>query len=96
MTVMSSQQGLLSLICLGSNWLILGYANTIDSKGFKGGTRGAPIMPRDAVSWTAHVGTVGTNGNRLHFSAYGAVFALLLSIKLNMHYPNLIALENLF
>ena len=32
------------------------------SEGFKGGTRGSPIMPRDAVSQTAHVGTVGTNG----------------------------------
>ena len=30
--------------------------------GFKGGTRGSPIMPRDAVSRTANVGTVGTNG----------------------------------
>ena len=29
--------------------------STIDSEGFKGGTRGAPIMPRDAVSRTAHV-----------------------------------------
>ena len=28
---------------------------TIDSEGFKGGTQGAPIMPRDAVSRTAHV-----------------------------------------
>ena len=36
--------------------------STIDSEGFKGGTRGAPIMPRDAVSRTANVGTVGTNG----------------------------------
>ena len=35
----------------------------IDSGGFKGGTRGAPIMPRDTVSRTANVGTVGTNGN---------------------------------
>ena len=34
----------------------------IVSEGFKGGTRGAPIVPRDAVSQTAHVGTVGTNG----------------------------------
>ena len=33
--------------------------NTIVSEGFKGGTRGAPIMPRDAVSRTANVGTVG-------------------------------------
>ena len=33
------------------------YQSTIDSEGFKGGTRGAPIMPRDAVSRTAHVGT---------------------------------------
>ena len=29
--------------------------STIVSEGFKGGTRGAPIMPRDAVSRTAHV-----------------------------------------
>ena len=27
-----------------------------------GGTRGSPIMPRDAVSRTANVGTVGKNG----------------------------------
>ena len=40
------------------------YESTIDSEGFKGGTRGAPIMPRDAVSRTAHVGTVGKNGLR--------------------------------
>ena len=33
--------------------------STIVSEGFKGGTRGAPIMPRDAVSRTANVGTVG-------------------------------------
>ena len=31
--------------------------STIVSEGFKGGTRGSPIMPRDAVSRTAHVGT---------------------------------------
>ena len=31
--------------------------STIDSEGFKGGTRGAPIMPRDAVSRTTNVGT---------------------------------------
>ena len=37
--------------------------STIVSEGFKGGTRGAPIMPRDAVSRTANVGTVGTNGH---------------------------------
>ena len=36
--------------------------STIDSEGFKGGTRGAPIRPRDAVSRTANVGTVGKNG----------------------------------
>ena len=33
--------------------------NTIDSEGFKGGTRGAPIMPRDAVSRTANVERTG-------------------------------------
>ena len=32
--------------------------STIVSEGFKGGTRGAPIMPRDAVSRTANVGTL--------------------------------------
>ena len=36
--------------------------STIDSEGFKGGTRGSPIMPRDAVSRTANVGMVGKNG----------------------------------
>ena len=37
--------------------------STIDSEGFKGGTRGAPIMPRDAVSRTANVeGPFGING----------------------------------
>ena len=40
--------------------------STIVSDGFKGGTRGAPIMPRDAVSRTANVGTVGTNGLNTH------------------------------
>ena len=29
--------------------------STIVSEGFKGGTRGAPIMPRDAVSQTANL-----------------------------------------
>ena len=29
--------------------------STIVSEGFKGGTRGAPLMPRDAVSRTANV-----------------------------------------
>ena len=38
--------------------------------GSSGGTRGSPIMPRDAVSRTANVGTVGTNGLRsaLHWA----------------------------
>ena len=35
--------------------------NTIVSEGFKGGTRGAPIMPRDAVSRTANVERNGGN-----------------------------------
>ena len=33
----------------------------------KGGTRGAPIMPRDAVSRTANVGTMGKNGHKKLF-----------------------------
>ena len=32
---------------------------TIDSEGYKGGTRGAPVMPRDAVSRTANVERTG-------------------------------------
>ena len=35
------------------------YESTIVSEGFKGGTRGAPIMPRDAVSRTANVERTG-------------------------------------
>ena len=35
--------------------------STIVSEGFKGGTRGSPIMPRDAVSRTANVGLLSTN-----------------------------------
>jgi len=33
--------------------------STVDSEGFKGGTRGAPIMPRDAVSRSANVERTG-------------------------------------
>ena len=33
--------------------------STIDSEGFKGGTRDAPIIPRDAVSRTANVERTG-------------------------------------
>ena len=33
--------------------------STIDSEGFKGVTRGAPIMPRDAVSRTENVERTG-------------------------------------
>ena len=33
-------------------------------RGLRGGTRDSPIMPRDAVSRTTHVGTVGKNGLR--------------------------------
>ena len=35
------------------------FESTIDSEGFKGGTRGSPIMPRDAVSRTANVERTG-------------------------------------
>jgi len=44
--------------------------STIDSEGFKGGTRGAPIMPRDTVSRTAHHGTVGKN---IMFNHHGTI-----------------------
>ena len=40
------------------NFLVLSES-TIVSEGFKGGTRGAPIMPRDAVSRTANVERTG-------------------------------------
>ena len=33
--------------------------STIDSEGFKRGTRGSPIIPRDAVSRTANVERTG-------------------------------------
>ena len=32
------------------------------SEGFKGATRGSPIMPRDVSLSSANVGTVGMNG----------------------------------
>ena len=38
--------------------------STIDSEGFKGGTRGAPIMPTDAVSRTANEKLVTIVANR--------------------------------
>ena len=38
---------------------IIRSESTIVSEGFKGGTRGAPIMPRDAVSRTANVERTG-------------------------------------
>ena len=44
----------------------LSTESPIDSEGFKGGTRGSPIMPRDAVSRTANVGAVGINGLRIN------------------------------
>ena len=40
-------------------WVVIVNESTIVSEGFKGGTRGAPIMPRDAVSRTANVGIKG-------------------------------------
>ena len=40
---------------LASNIVMHLAESTIDSEGFKGGTRGTPIMPRDAVSRTANV-----------------------------------------
>ena len=45
--------------------------NTIDSEGFKGGTRGAPIMPRDAVSRTANVERTGRHKWVKHNTATG-------------------------
>ena len=42
-----------------TDWANFDDESTIDSEGFKGGTRGAPIMPRDAVSRTANVERTG-------------------------------------
>ena len=39
-----------------------------------GGTRGSPIMTRDAVSRTANVGTVGTNGLRERQCTYKCTY----------------------
>ena len=41
--------------------------STIDSEGSKGGTRGAPIMPRDAVSRTANEKLVTIVANRHYY-----------------------------
>ena len=47
--------------------------STIDSEGFKGGTRGAPIMPRDAVSRTANVERTGRGKiNVININAYNS------------------------
>ena len=42
-----------------TDWANFDDESTIDSEGFKGGTRGAPIMPGDAVSRTANVERTG-------------------------------------
>ena len=48
--------GIYLLLSHSNIYLYIGISqSTIDSEGFKGGTRGAPIMPRDAVSRTANV-----------------------------------------
>ena len=55
-TLMPSSAGCvgLSTFCL-STFCLSTFCPTTDSEGFKGGTRGTPIMPRDAVSRTANV-----------------------------------------
>ena len=66
--------------------------STIVSEGFKGGTRGSPIMPRDAVSRTANVGTVGINGLKrlsiypMGFCIADSVFEINLNLLL-INYP---------
>ena len=58
------------------------YQSTIDSEGFKGGTRGSPIMPRDTVSRTANVERTvrhkwvkeATQATSLHASVYINVY----------------------
>ena len=44
--------------------------STIDSEGFKGGTRGASIMPRDAVSRTANVERTGRHKWVKYYQVY--------------------------
>ena len=55
-----------------------GIQSTIVSEGFKGGTRGAPIMPRDTVSRTANV---ERNGGHKWVKTHTEVF--FLEILLN-------------
>ena len=47
------------ILTLNPSESIVRSESTIDSEGFKGGTRSAPIMPRDAVSRTANVERTG-------------------------------------
>ena len=57
--------------------------STIDSEGFKGGTRGAPIMPRDAVSRTANVERL-LNVERLYITvSHNFLSPKLLQISLS-------------
>ena len=58
---MSCASSIPACVDLSSSLPSIYLHSTIDSEGFKEGTRGAPMMPRDAVSRTANVGTVGKN-----------------------------------
>ena len=58
-----------------------------DDGGFKGGTRGSPIMPRDAVSRTAHVGTVGVI-YRLHCWNWKYCHQNLVTVLHQKEFPN--------
>ena len=51
---------------------------TIVSEGFKGGTRGSPIMPRDAVSRTANV---ERNGGHKWGNVKGKTLTLIYSMQ---------------
>ena len=62
--------------------------STIVSEGFKGGTRGAPIMPRDAVSRTVNVERTGRHkwvNITQHLLCFSAVY--LWNNGMN-NYPN--------
>ena len=62
--------------------------STIDSEGFKGGTRGAPIMPRDAVSRTANVDITPGQAGYVYIYIYIYTYKLLehSSIQLSQRF----------
>ena len=63
---------------------LLQIESTIDSEGFKGGTRGTPIMPRDAVSQTANVERWEQMGQQRLLYSYEFVVTFSFPTKLQL------------